>query len=253
LGSAEIVIPVLSQNRDDIRREYRLQNRVRIGLAGGIGTPYAVASAFVKGVDFVMSGSINQCTVESGQSDLVKSMLAKMDIHDTDYIPTDELLNSKTKVQILKKGVFFPAKAARLHEIFRTQESLSSMPVRLKDEVEKKYLKKSFAEVLGEIVEHGTPAGLDSLEESPTYELGLILRWYYNRSIELALNGAQADAVDFNVHTSGAMGACNQWLRNTPYEAWRSRHAEEMGARLMQEAEQMVQGTLGRLKLQYSA
>jgi trans-AT polyketide synthase, acyltransferase and oxidoreductase domains len=35
---------------------------VRVGLGGGLGTPEAVAAAFAMGADFVLAGSVHQCT-----------------------------------------------------------------------------------------------------------------------------------------------------------------------------------------------
>ena len=45
---------------------YRYTKAIRVGAAGGIGTPEAAAAAFVLGADFILTGSINQCTVEAG-------------------------------------------------------------------------------------------------------------------------------------------------------------------------------------------
>ncbi len=62
-----------------------------MGAAGGIGTPEAAAAMFVMGADFILTGSINQCTVEAATSDAVKDLLQGMNVHDTDYAPSGEL------------------------------------------------------------------------------------------------------------------------------------------------------------------
>ena len=53
----------------------RFRGVQRLGAAGGLGVPEAVAAAFVLGADFVLTGSINQCTAECGTSERVKDML----------------------------------------------------------------------------------------------------------------------------------------------------------------------------------
>jgi trans-AT polyketide synthase, acyltransferase and oxidoreductase domains len=47
---------------------FRLTDAPCIGLAGGMGTPFAVAAAFVMGADYVLTGSVNQACVEAGTS-----------------------------------------------------------------------------------------------------------------------------------------------------------------------------------------
>lgn len=56
------------------KREILHASKMHIGLAGGIGSPEAIAAAFMLGADFVLTGSINQCTVEAGISDSVKDI-----------------------------------------------------------------------------------------------------------------------------------------------------------------------------------
>jgi trans-AT polyketide synthase/acyltransferase/oxidoreductase domain-containing protein len=46
-------------------KKYQYHKKIRIGAAGGIGTPEAAAVAYMLGAEFIMTGSINQCTVEA--------------------------------------------------------------------------------------------------------------------------------------------------------------------------------------------
>ncbi|MET1176364.1 malonyl CoA-ACP transacylase, partial [Paenibacillus amylolyticus] len=73
--------------RDDMMKKYRYGKSVRIGAAGGIGTPGAAMPAFMLGADFIVTGSINQYTVEAATSDLVKDLLQQMNVQDTAYAP----------------------------------------------------------------------------------------------------------------------------------------------------------------------
>ncbi len=66
-------------------KKYRYGKTVRIGAAGGIGTPEAAMAAFMLGADFIVTGSINQCTVEAATSGLVKDLLQQMNVQDTAY------------------------------------------------------------------------------------------------------------------------------------------------------------------------
>ena len=70
--------------------EHKYQQRIRIGAAGGIGTPQS-AAAFTLGAEYIVTGSINQCTVEADTSDLVKDMLNEVNIQDMEYAPAEFL------------------------------------------------------------------------------------------------------------------------------------------------------------------
>ena len=82
---------------------------------------------WVMGADFILTGSINQCTVEAATSDAVKDLLQGMNVHDTDYAPSGELFELGSRVQVLKKGIFFPARATKLVQLYRQHESLDDI------------------------------------------------------------------------------------------------------------------------------
>lgn len=114
-GVALVLLPAIQQLRTAIEKEYTYNKSIRVGLAGGIGTPQAVACAFIMGADFVLTGSINQCTVEGGTSDAVKDLLQEINVQDTDYAPAGDMFEIGA-VQVLKKGCCF------------RQEPISFMP-----------------------------------------------------------------------------------------------------------------------------
>ena len=62
------LLPEIVTLRDELASQYRLQRPVRVGAAGGLGSPLSVAGAFAMGAAYVMTGSVNQACVESGLS-----------------------------------------------------------------------------------------------------------------------------------------------------------------------------------------
>src|SRR6185436_2533229 len=82
-GSTAVLLPAILRLRDEIGRRHPSAREVRIGSAGGIGTPEAAAAAFLLGADFILTGSVNQCTVEAGTSDEVKDLLQGLNVQDT--------------------------------------------------------------------------------------------------------------------------------------------------------------------------
>ncbi|UXI65934.1 PfaD family polyunsaturated fatty acid/polyketide biosynthesis protein [Tahibacter amnicola] len=106
-GVAYALMPAIFTLRDEVQRRFAYEKSILVGAAGGIGTPHAAAAAFAMGADFVLTGSINQCTVESGISDSAKDLLQTAGVNDTAYAPAGDMFELGAKVQVLKRGVFF--------------------------------------------------------------------------------------------------------------------------------------------------
>ncbi|HEX3030053.1 MAG TPA: ACP S-malonyltransferase [Clostridia bacterium] len=67
-GVAYALMPAMFKLRDEMMCKYQYDKQIRVGAAGGIGTPAAAAAAFMLGADFIVTGSINQSTIEAGTS-----------------------------------------------------------------------------------------------------------------------------------------------------------------------------------------
>lgn len=250
-GVALVLLPAIQKLRQDICARHNYEKPIRIGLAGGIGTPQAVACAFVMGADFVLTGSINQCTAEAGTSEAVKDLLQEINIQDTDYAPAGDMFELGAKVQVLKKGVLFPARANRLYALYNQYGSLEEIPDSIVQQLEKSYFKKDIATIWKETREYlqakGDHGSIQKAEQNARTRMALVLRWYFGYSSRLALKGDLNDKVNFQVHTGPALGAFNQWVKGTELENWRNRHADEIGILLMKEAAKLLKDSLSRM------
>ena len=63
------LLPAILALRDELAARHGYTRPIRVGAAGGLGTPAAVAAAFALGAAYVLTGSVNQAAVESGLSD----------------------------------------------------------------------------------------------------------------------------------------------------------------------------------------
>ncbi|MFN8371032.1 MAG: ACP S-malonyltransferase [Bacteriovoracaceae bacterium] len=106
-GHTAILLPAIIRLRDEACKKFNYSKKIRVGTGGGIGTPEAAAAAFILGADFIVTGSINQCTVEAGTSDVVKDLLNQANVQDTTYAPAGDMFEVGARVQVLKKGLFF--------------------------------------------------------------------------------------------------------------------------------------------------
>lgn len=236
---AYALTPAILQLRDALQRRHGYAQRVRVGAAGGIGTPEAAAAAFILGADFVLTGSINHCTVEAATSAAVKDLLQQMEVQDTDYAPAGDMFELGAKVQVLSRGLFFAARANRLHELYRTHQSLEDIAPDTRSQLER-YFGRTLAAVYDEVKAHHPPEEIAKAEASPKHKMALVFRWYFARTNQLALEGCTASKVDYQIHCGPALGAFNQWIKGTPLEDWRNRHVDEIGPKLMAAAAEVL-------------
>jgi trans-AT polyketide synthase, acyltransferase and oxidoreductase domains len=235
-GVAYALTPALFVLRDDMMAKYRYRKPIRVGAAGGIGTPQAAAAAFIMGADFVVTGSINQCTVEAGTSDAAKDLLQALNVQDTDYAPAGDMFEIGAKVQVAKRGLFFAARANKLYELYQRHQSIDEIDAKTQQQIQERYFKRSFDDVWNETKAYymnANPAKLSEIEKSPKQKMALIFRWYFVHSTRLAMGGIDEQKVDYQIHCGPALGAFNQWVKGTPLELWRNRKVAEIAEHLM--------------------
>jgi trans-AT polyketide synthase/acyltransferase/oxidoreductase domain-containing protein len=247
MGVAYVLMPAMIKLRDEMINKYSYSKKIRIGAAGGIGTPEAAAAAFVLGADFILTGSINQCTVEAFQSETVKDMLQQINVQDTDYAPAGDMFEFGAKVQVVKRGVFFPARANRLYELYKHYNSLDEIDPKIKKQLEEKYFKKSLEGVYRDVEAHYNPDELEKARTNPKYKMALIFKWYLGYSSRLAISGDPDNKVDYQVHCGPALGAFNQWVHGTEMENWRNRHVDKIGQLIMDETAKLLDQRLHSL------
>jgi len=239
-GVAYTLLPAIIKLRDEMGKKYQDHKKVYIGAAGGIGTPEAAAAAFILGADFILTGSINQCSVESGASDLVKDLLQQINVQDTAYAPAGDMFELGARVQVLKKGLFFPSRANKLYELYRLYNSLDEIDEKTRNQLQEKYFKRSFESIYEECKKFYASDVIEKAEINSKHKMALIFRWYFGYSTRLAMEGKKENKVDFQVHCGPALGAFNQWVRGTQLENWQQRHVDELAVKLLNETAEIL-------------
>ncbi len=250
-GVAFALLPAMFALRDDAMRANGYRKRIRVGAAGGIGTPHAAAAAFVMGADFVMTGSINQCTVEAGTSDEVKDILQQINVQDTTYAPAGDMFELGARVQVVRRGLFFPSRANKLYELYQRFGSIDDIDEPTRRQIQDKFFQRSFEEVWNETRSYyarAMPARLHEIERNPKHKMALIFKWYFVHTTRLAMQGVPDKKVDYQIHCGPALGAFNQWVKGTPIESWRNRHAADLGQRLMNGAADLLNERFATLR-----
>ncbi|MFF2807622.1 ACP S-malonyltransferase [Streptomyces sp. NPDC058000] len=230
-GSLTTLLPTVLRLRDAASGT---GPRVHVGAAGGIGSPEAAAAAFLLGADFVLTGSINQCTPEAATSPAVKDLLQELDVHDVALAPAPEMFELGVRAQVVKRGVFLPARAGKLHELWRRHDSLADLDAPTRARIEEKFLR-------GPLPAATTAAGGD-----PKRTMADAFRTYLDRGFHLAQRGEPGRTVDYLIYCGPAMGAFNSWVRGTVLAPWQARHADTVAEHLMAETAALLRERAAR-------
>lgn len=247
----------LIANRVRSKQIARDTHPIRVGAAGGIGTPSAIISAFMMGADYVVTGSINQASVESGTSTTVKKMLTKADTTDIMMAPSSDMFELGVNVQVLKRGTQFPLKARKLFEYFQQYESIEDLTPADKDYLEQHIFKRTISDVWQDTIvffQRRNPTHITTAEKNPKKKMALIFRWYLGRSSSWAVREIPDRIGDYQVWCGPAMGAFNAWVQDSYLTTPENRHAVDMAHHLMQGAtfeyrKQFLNGRLNEAQL----
>jgi trans-AT polyketide synthase/acyltransferase/oxidoreductase domain-containing protein len=233
------LLPVLLSLRDEIAARQQYSRPIRVGAAGGIGTPTSVAAAFSLGAAYVMTGSINQSAVEAGTSDIVKEMLTKAELADVTMAPAADMFELGIKVQVLKRGTMFAVRASRLYQVFAEFSGLDAIPKSLARQLEQDIFRASFDQIWQECVKFWTlrdPAQLERAERNPKQKMALVFRWYLGNGSRWAMSGTPDRRLDYQIWCGPAMGAFNAWVKGSFLAERSNRTVGQIAANLMEGA-----------------
>ena len=213
-----VLLPELIALRDRIQRELGYPRQVRVGAAGGIGTPVAAATAFALGAAYVVTGSVNQSCVEADQSARAKDLLAAAGTSDCVMAPSSDMFELGVEVQVLRRGTMFAGRAKRLYELYRANDSIESLADDERGELENRVFQRALSDVWQDCVHFFTerdPEQIRRAEDNPKRRMALIFRWYLGRSSGWSIQGTPERAADYQIWCGPAMGAFNQWATGT--------------------------------------
>ena len=233
------LLPAMLSARDRIVARHGFTRPIRVGAAGGLATPASVASAFALGAAYVLTGSINQCAVESGLSAAGKAMLAAADLADVAMAPSADMFEIGAKVQVLKRGTLFAARASRLYEAYVRHDSLDDLPSAVRRRIEEEILQASMTEAwrLTESYWRQRDAGqIDRAAHDPKLRMALLFRSYLGQSSQWAIAGDMSRQADFQIWCGPAMGAFNRWAADSFLAEPGARTVEQIALNLLEGA-----------------
>jgi PfaD family protein len=238
-----VLLPSLQALRDELSTRFAYERVPRVGAAGGIGTPHAVAAAFAMGADYVVTGSINQSCVEAATSPHVRELLAQAEFADVAMAPAADMFELGVELQLLKRGTLFPMRARKLYELYRRYDSLDEIPAPERERLERQIFLEPLERVWEETAAYFAardPEQVARAEADPKRRMALVFRWYLGLSSNWANTGDPGRELDYQVWCGPAMGAFNDWVRGSPLEAPENRRVAEVGSELMTNAAYLV-------------
>lgn len=214
-----VVLPAVRALRDQLTRRHGFTTPSRVGAAGGLGDPAGVAAAFAAGAAYVMTGTVNQLSVEAGLSDSAKEMLAAADLSDVVMAPAADMFEAGIKVQVLRRGTLFAARARQLYDAYLAYPSLDEIPAPVRDRIEKDVLRDSFADAWTRTREFWAERDareVDRAEHDARHRMALVFRSYLGLSSRWAIDGEPTRQADYQIWCGPAIGAFNRWVAGSP-------------------------------------
>ncbi len=231
-----ILLPTMLALRDRLSEQFGYDRPLRVGAAGGIGTPASVAAAFAMGAAYVVTGSINQACVEAGTSAAVRDMLAQAEQADVTIAPAADMFEMGVTVQVLKRGTMFAMRARKLYELYRAYESLEALPQAQRATLERDYFRAPLEQAWEDTrayFEQRDPRQIEHAQRDPKHKMALVFRSYLGQSSAWANTGEPTRRVDYQIWCGPAMGAFNEWARGSFLERPERRRVVDVAMNLL--------------------
>jgi len=229
-------LPSILALRDEIQEKHGYAEPVRVGAAGGIGTPTAALAALVMGAAYVVTGSINQGCVESGASEHSKALLAEADMADVMMAPAADMFEMGVKLQVLKRGTLFPMRAQKLYELYNQYESIDEIPVKEREKLEKQVFRNGLEEIWERTAAYFAerdPIQIERAASRPKRKMALVFRWYLGLSSNWSNEGTTGREMDYQIWCGPSMGAFNAWARGSHLEETKERKVADVARQIM--------------------
>ncbi len=212
------LLPTMLALRDQYQAQYNYKHELRVGAAGGIATPASALGVFAMGAAYIVTGTVNQACKESGSSDIVREMLANTGQADVTMAPAVDMFEMGVKLQVLKRGSMFAMRGNKLYDLYKKYASIDEIPAADRTNLEKTIFKMTLDDVWQKTYEFFSerdPSQVEKAKNDPKHKMALIFRWYLGLSSRWANAGVEDRQVDYQVWCGPAMGAFNEWTRDT--------------------------------------
>ncbi|MGC9493779.1 eicosapentaenoate synthase subunit PfaD [Vibrio genomosp. F10] len=230
------LLPTILVLKDKIQAQYKFKTPLRVGCGGGVGTPDAALATFNMGAAYIVTGSINQACVEAGASEHTRKLLATTEMADVTMAPAADMFEMGVKLQVVKRGTLFPMRANKLYEIYTRYDSIEAIPIAEREKLEKQVFRSTLDDIWAGTVAHFNerdPKQIERAEGNPKRKMALIFRWYLGLSSRWSNTGEKGREMDYQVWAGPALGAFNEWAKDSYLDDYTQRNAVDLAKHLM--------------------
>jgi PfaD family protein len=188
------------------------------------------------GADYILTGSINQASVQAATSPEARRLLAEAAMADVAMAPAADMFELGAQVQVLKRGTLYAQRARRLQELYRNYHSLEQLPAEERARLERDVFGRSLEEAWAETAAYWSrrdPAQLRRAETDGRHRMALLFRSYLGQSSRWARDGQEGRKSDYQIWCGPAMGLFNHWVAGTWLEPLEQRDAALIGAAIL--------------------
>ena len=242
-----VLLPTMHRIREEVTQAHGYARPIRLGAAGGIGDPYALLAAFDMGADYVLTGSINQSSIEAGTSESVKALLCKAGIADCAMGAAPDMFEMGAHVQVLGRGSMYAQRSNKLRSLYQRYGGWFKFLKLSGQRSKRPFFQKGYDELWTQTKDYWQnrdPRQVERAETDLKHQMALCFRWYLGMSSRWARLGDSTRAKDYQIWCGPSMGAFNAWVKGSWLEPQAIRRVDVM-------AKCMLHGalTLQRLKL----
>ena len=230
------LLPAIIELREKFQEKYGYSRTIRVGAAGGIGTPASALAAFIMGAAYVVTGSVNQACVEAAASEYSKGLLAQAEMSDVIMAPAADMFEMGVELQVLKRGTLFPMRAKKLYELYMNYESIEEIPLPDRQKLEKQIFHNSLDQIWNKTKEYfyeRDPHQIERATDHPKRKMALIFRWYLGLTSQWSNTGEKGRETDYQIWAGPAIGAFNNWVKGTYLEDVSQRKTVEVAWHIM--------------------
>lgn len=229
----------IAMQRDQMMQKHRWDRPIRVGAAGGLGTPSAVAAAFQMGAAYVLTGTVNQACVESGLSETGRKLLAQAGIADVTMAPAADMFELGVDVQVLRRGTLFANRGRRLYELYQAYPSLEAIPADVRAKLETEIFQAPLDQVWADthaFFSRRNPEENERAARDPKHRMALVFRSYLGQSSRWAIQGVPNRAMDYQIWCGPAMGSFNTWTADTHLAPYQNRRVVDVALNFLEGA-----------------
>jgi trans-AT polyketide synthase/acyltransferase/oxidoreductase domain-containing protein len=163
-------------------------------------------------------------------------MLADAKQADVAMAPAVDMFEMGVKLQVLKRGTMFAMRGNKLYELYRNYDAIEDIPSAELASLEKSIFKASVEEIWQNtrsfFLERDAEQ-VEKAEKDPKHKMALMFRWYLGLSSRWANAGIAERQVDYQIWCGPAMGAFNEWVKDSLLEAPENRNVVSVALNIL--------------------